>query len=160
MRRTDKEVKTNEGLVEIIDICKVLRIAVNDGSFPYIVPVNFGYSYRGEELVLYIHGAVGGKKFDLLAKNGNVAFEMDCHHKLVENEKPCDFSYEYGSVIGTGKAHIVEDMSEKNDALNHIMKHQCGRTFSFDEEAVKRVCVYEITVISLTGKKRWSVREA
>ena len=42
MRRSDREIKDFGKIVEIIKKCDVCRIAMNDGDFPYIVPLNFG----------------------------------------------------------------------------------------------------------------------
>ena len=42
MRRKDREITDFNEIIEIIKKCDVCRIAMNDGDFPYIVPLNFG----------------------------------------------------------------------------------------------------------------------
>jgi hypothetical protein len=34
-----------------------------------------------------------------------------------------------------------------------IMKHQCGKFFSFDDNSIKNLAVYKIDVTALSGKK-------
>ena len=41
MRRADREVTDVDGMIDIIDHCKVCHIALMDGEWPYIVAMNF-----------------------------------------------------------------------------------------------------------------------
>jgi nitroimidazol reductase NimA-like FMN-containing flavoprotein (pyridoxamine 5'-phosphate oxidase superfamily) len=40
---------------------------VDDGK-PYVVALNFGYDREGDDLILYLHSAMEGKKIDILKK--------------------------------------------------------------------------------------------
>lgn len=82
MRRDDREVKNMEEIQEILDTCKVCRLGMADGSRIYIVPMNFGYEFEGDSLILYFHGAGEGRKLELIRKNPEVGIEMDCRHEL------------------------------------------------------------------------------
>ena len=42
MRRKDREITDFDEIVDVIRACDVCRIAMNDGDYPYIVPMNFG----------------------------------------------------------------------------------------------------------------------
>ena len=86
MRNKSNEVKEFSEIVDIISRCDTIRIAMFDDPYPYIVPVNFGEEIIGDQVVFYIHTSYGGKKNDLLAKNPNIAFEMDCNHELYYHE--------------------------------------------------------------------------
>ena len=77
MRRKDREVTDFNTIVGIIDECEIIRIGLSDGDFPYIVPVNFAYTVEGSEICFYIHGAMAGKKYDMLTKKPYCSFEMD-----------------------------------------------------------------------------------
>ena len=57
MRRADREVTDVDGMIDIIDHCKVCHIAMMDGKWPYIVAMNFAYSYENGQLVIYLHSA-------------------------------------------------------------------------------------------------------
>jgi len=153
MRRSDREVKNLDALMDIISICKVCRIAVNDDLVPYIVPLNFGYSFDGNHLILYFHSARNGRKINIFKKNNIVGFEMDCNHKLIEADKACQYGFAYASIIGNGKIQFIESSLEKIEALNFIMNHQCGKTFNFQDADIQDVCVFKIIVDTFTGKK-------
>jgi len=152
MRRKDKEVTGIQELIGIIDQCKICRIAMVDGAGPYIVPMNFGYAYDGNQLVLYFHCAKEGRKIDAMKQNPMVCFEMDCEHRLIEGDNACSFAYSFKSVIGSGRAELVDDSEEKKTALSLLMKHQTGREFSFDDKMAASVTVFKIIAQEFAGK--------
>ena len=86
MRRSDREIKDFDEIIEVINKCDVCRLAINDGDYPYIVPMNFGLNIEDGKVVLYFHCASEGKKLELLRKNNKVAFEMDCGHEFILND--------------------------------------------------------------------------
>ena len=51
MRRKDREITEFAEIKNIFDKAKVLRIALNNGEYPYILPVNFGYETDGENFI-------------------------------------------------------------------------------------------------------------
>ncbi len=69
MRRKDREVTDFQEIVKIIDACQIMRLGLSDGDFPYIVPVNFAYEIK-ERKIFYIHGAMAGRIYDVLALCG------------------------------------------------------------------------------------------
>ena len=83
MRRKDREITDFNEIIEIIKKCDVCRIAMNDGDFPYMVPLNFGLDIQDGQAYLYFHAALEGKKLDLLKKDNRVTFEMDCGHNFI-----------------------------------------------------------------------------
>ena len=130
MRRKEREVTDIKEIREVLDSCKVCRLGMADEGGAYIVPLNYGYVLEDGVLTLYFHGAKEGKKLELIRKNPEVGFEMDGRHELMEGDKACQYSYYFASVIGKGKAVIVEDPEEKLRALEILMKHQTGKDFS------------------------------
>lgn len=150
MRRKDREITDFNALTDIIDKCDCCRIAINDDTFPYIVPMNFGLSKDNNKITLYFHCANEGKKLDLIRKNPNVSFEMDTKHILVKGETACDYSMDFESVCGTGIAEFVE---EKQFALNQIMnKFTKKDNYSFSQKDLEFVTVFKITATQITGK--------
>jgi len=156
MRRNDREITSLDEKLEIIDKCKVCRLALAEDNVPYIVPVNFGYSFNNETLTLYFHSAVEGKKLDILRKNNKVCFEMDCDTKLIEANTASKCSYAFKSIIGSGKVYFSDDAKEKLSALNLLMKHQTGKEIEnrFSDSDLAKVAVYKLVVDEFSGKKR------
>ncbi|MBM4241899.1 MAG: pyridoxamine 5'-phosphate oxidase family protein [Euryarchaeota archaeon] len=101
--------------MSIIKNATICRIALSVNKMPYIVPMNFGY----KDNRLYLHSASEGKKIDIIRENNNICFEMDIKHDLVKSESPCHYGMKYCSVIGFGKAYLVDDLDEKNNCSEH-----------------------------------------
>ena len=154
MRRRDREIETREEMLQVLDTCKVIRIGMYDEDGIYILPMNFGYTYEGDQLVFYIHGALEGKKLDLIKACGKVGFELDCDHELIEGRVPCQYGYRYASIVGNGTAEIIENPQEKMNGLSILMKCQTGKDFEFNERLVTIVSVIKITAGEFHGKRR------
>lgn len=153
MRRTDRQVTGLEEIKEILNQCRVCRMAMFDGSKSYLVPMNFGYEYH-KKLVFYLHSAVEGRKLDIIRSGYNqVCIEVDCEHDLIEGATACAYGYRYASVIGNGTAEIIEDTNEKIAGLLCLMHHQTGREFLINEKMAESVAVIRITIDELTAKR-------
>lgn len=154
MRRKDREISDMEELLKIIRKCDVCRIALFDEDYPYIIPMNFGYSYTGDSLKLYFHGAKEGTKLTLMEKNPKAAFEMDCSHRLVTGEEACDYSMEYESVCGNGTIRILGP-GQTVSALDILMKQYTEDTsLKYREAYLTSVAVMELTVEHISGKRK------
>lgn len=156
MRRKEREVTGSGEIKKFLDTCKVCRLGIMDGAKPYIVPMNMAYEFKEGKLSIYFHCAKEGKKVDLIQKNSNVCVEMDQEISLVEGNVPCQYSYRFMSIIGSGSAVIVEDEREKVYALTKIMKHQTGKDFDIFEKnpkLVSAVCIIRVDVMEYACKK-------
>ena len=69
MRRSDREITDRNEILQVMERCDVCRLALNDGEYPYILPLNFGMEQAGEQIILYFHGATEGKKLNLIARD-------------------------------------------------------------------------------------------
>ena len=154
LTRREREVTDINKIIEILDKSKVVRIGLVDGDEAYVVPMNYGYTYENEKLTLYLHGARRGKKIDLMQKNPKVFFEMDCDIVPFEGEVACKYGITYSSIMGKGKATILENPEEKMQALTHLMKTQTNKDFEFTEKLVSVVAVIRIDVTEFTAKHR------
>ena len=155
MRRKDKEITNLDEVINILEHTDVIRLAMNNGDFPYIVPVNFCYELTtNNQLIFYIHGAKVGTKVELLRQNPLLSFELDTGHQLITNEKACKYSFNYASVIGNGYATFIEEPTAKIAALKIMMnKFDPNKTFSFTEGDVRPISVIKIEVHAYTAKK-------
>ncbi len=156
MRRKDKEIIDINEKLEIIAKCKICRLGLSDNNYPYIVPLNYGFSHDDGKLTLYFHSAAEGKKVDIIKKNNNVCFEIDCDTKLIERENPCDYGYEFKSIIGFGKIIILNLKDEKINGLNYLMKQQTGKNikYDFNENELNNILVFKMSVDEFTGKQK------
>lgn len=134
---------------DILQRAVVCRLAVCDGNLPYVVPLNFGY----ETGHLYFHSAPEGRKIEALKANPNVCFEVDIDQEIVLGEHPCEWTARYRSVIGFGRARLLEDGEEKKKALDVILNHYAQGLFEYAAGAIDRVAIVEVAIESLTGKQ-------
>jgi uncharacterized protein len=148
LRRKDKQVKNHEEVEAILKRASVLRIALHDEPFPYLVPVNFGYA----DGWVYFHSASEGKKIDLIKKNNRVCFETEADFGLIRGDIPCHWSARYASVIGFGRVHLIEDPEGKKKGLGVILRHYSVDTLEIPDTSLARIVVIGIEVESMTGK--------
>ncbi|MEN6293848.1 MAG: pyridoxamine 5'-phosphate oxidase family protein [Methanobacterium sp.] len=152
MRRSDKEIKDKNCIEWILKKAKVCRIALCDKNKPYIVPMNFGF----DDNYIYLHSAREGRKIDLIKENNNICFEADIETEIVTADNACNWGMKYYSVIGSGKAHFIEDKNEKRNALNVIMQkysEKPGESFEYSKPSLDKITVIKVEIESLTGKK-------
>jgi nitroimidazol reductase NimA-like FMN-containing flavoprotein (pyridoxamine 5'-phosphate oxidase superfamily) len=94
-----------------------------------------------------------GKKIAMIRKNPRCCFEVDFCDQVIRSDKPCSWGMRYRSVIGYGRAAILDDPGEKRHGLNCIMQHYGGGTHEFSDTDIASVTVIRIRIESMTGKK-------
>ena len=152
--KREREVTDMEEILSILDKAKVLHLGLVDGDEPYVVPMNYGYTMDNGKMTVYLHGALKGRKLDVMRVNPKVFFEMDCDIVPFEGKTACNYGITYASVMGRGKAVIVEDTEEKIKGLQVLMKTQTGRDFDITDKMANIVSVIRIDVSDFTAKKR------
>lgn len=153
MRRKDRQITDFNEIIEIIKKCDVCRIALHDGDFPYIVPLNFGLDVQGQQVFFYFHAATEGKKLDLIAKDNRASFEMDCDHNFILYEERMSCTMGYASVTGHGTIEIVPE-EDKYNALKILMRQYHAEDFAFNRDMMQVTTVMKMTVIDMVGKRR------
>ena len=155
MRRADREVTDYQQIKSIIEQAKVVHLGMIDNDRPYIVPMQYGFVFTDGKLTLYVHCAKEGRKLDVIKKNPRVFIELETNVAIVSGgDVPCKYGSEYASVMGDGRAVIVEDSAEKIFGLQLMMKTQSGRDFEITEQMAASVTVLRIDVPCVTAKRR------
>ena len=153
MRRKDREITDFNELVKIMEKCDVCRLALNDGDYPYILPVNYGMQVENGKVTLYFHGAEKGRKYEVIEKDDRASVEMDCSHQLIFDEKKASCTMKYESVIGRGRIELLPE-AEKMDALVRLTDRYHEDHFEFGTAIVPHTVVMKLTVEEMTGKRR------
>lgn len=158
MRRKDREVGFDV-IQKIIAQAHVARIGMFADDYPYVVPVNYGYEWQGEQLILYVHGAVKGKKIDCLQANPHVCVEFDLGATLMpaSDGQAANYSAAFQSVIGYGTAEIITAPAVKMHGLDLLMQHETGHGLADFKgpkpQQIKATSVLKLTLTNLTGKE-------
>ena len=148
MRRNDKEIKDLAAIETVIRDSLVCRLGLSRNDQPYVVPLCFGY----RDNTLYFHSSPEGKKIEILKSNGDVCFEFDIDHEVVQDVKPCKWTMKYRSVIGYGRATLVEDLEEKRKGLDAIIEHYSGRCLDYPATAMESTTIIKVEIENMTGK--------
>ncbi len=138
-----------DAIEAIISQASVCRLALLDGDAPTIVPLCFGY----RDGVLYFHGALKSKKYELIRKHPRVCFEFDILAGVIPAPEPCDWDMRYRSVVGYGEASMVENKGEKQQALSIITGQYTKQPITISEDRVKSTAVFKVIIASMTGKQ-------
>lgn len=155
MRRKDREVAAPDEIAAILEKCPVGHLALSDGDRAYVVPLNFAWRTAEGKTTLYFHCAKEGRKIDLIRKNPNACFEADCSFSLVKGSSACRWSALFESVIGEGRAALVDDPAEKQEALDLLMKRYGyeGKP-SYEPTELAAVAVIRLELDEISAKRK------
>lgn len=150
----EKLVTDMDAIIKILDESKIVHVGMIDGDEPYVVPMNYGYTFEDGKLTLWLHCAKRGRKLDVLRANNKVFFEMECGLQPFDGDIACRYGISYSSIMGRGTAEIVEDIEVKKAALAYLMKTQTSLDFEFEDKMAAIVSIIRIDTIEFTAKHR------
>jgi hypothetical protein len=162
MRQAEREITDPGSLERILHEAKVLFLALRDFPAPYVLPVCFGHdpanppgtAARG---TLYVHCAPTGAKIDLLRADPAVGFSACTDMTVRPGAAACDFSCRSESVVGTGRARVVETEEERIRGLDAIMRHYAegpaAAAPAYRPGSLSRTSVIAVDIDSLRGKR-------
>ena len=150
--KQEKEIFKVSAIEAIIKKALICRFGLSDGENPYIVPLSFGY----KDKTLYFHSAAKGKKIDIIRKNPRVCFEIDINSKIIKAEDACNWGMKYQSVIGYGKAVLLQNTDEKREALKIIMSQYSDEQYHFVDKEIQKAAVIKLEIEDMTGRQSGS----
>lgn len=154
MRRKEREVTDINKILKIIAKAKFLHLGLFTDSYPYVVPLHYGYEYQNGVLIFYMHSAKEGYKLDLIRQNPKVCITLETDVKLLSGgEIPCMYGSSFASVMGTGIAELVDNPQEKIHGLNLLMQNQTGQTFEINENMAATVEVIKVVINDFSSKE-------
>lgn len=135
MRKARRQ-KDAEWAFDVFDKAPYVTVSMTrpDGS-PYGVPLNL---VRKDNDTFYFHCAEEGEKLDCLRHNPVVSLSAvsKCTPKYEEEKN--NFTEYFHSAIALGKAEIVEDDSEKIEALRLLCTRFLPKFMDHFDEAIQR----------------------
>jgi nitroimidazol reductase NimA-like FMN-containing flavoprotein (pyridoxamine 5'-phosphate oxidase superfamily) len=120
LRRLPKRGSFDREMVySILDEAFICHIGFTVDDQPYVIPTAFG---RVED-DLYIHGSSASRMLRTLSGGVEMCFTTTLVDGLVIARSAFHHSINYRSVVVLGKATLVEDLDEKNRALEAVTNH-------------------------------------
>lgn len=153
MRRQDRRITDPAMICAVLDKCRTLHLGLVEDGRVYIVPLNYGWTEENGRYILYAHSAAEGRKIDLIRGGADVGFEMETGVEYFDADTACGWGNRYESIIGEGRATLLETPEEKRQALAAIMAHYSARRdYTFEDAMVNLVQVIQIDVTALSCK--------
>lgn len=148
MRKSSRS-KDAEWALEVFDRAPYVTVSMTrpDGT-PYGLPLSL---VRKDADTFYFHCAGEGEKLDCLRLNPTVSLSAvsKCTPKFEEEKN--NFTEYYHSAVAIGKAEVVEDASEKTEALRLLCLRFLPKFMDHFEDAVRRsLAVTTVVRITLT----------
>jgi len=120
--RTGYQITDREEIKSILDNAAICRLGFSEQGIPYVIPINYGYTYENDIITLFFHSGREGRKLEIIKTNPIVCFEADTVQRLNPEEDPGGNAIKWESIIGTGTIEDVTDFDEKKFMLGNMMK--------------------------------------
>jgi uncharacterized protein len=154
VREADRAVYDREAAYRILDegfLCHVGFVA--DGQ-PFVIPTSYG---RKDDS-LYIHGSAASRMLRQLKESVPVCVTVTLLDGLVLARSIFNHSMNYRSVVILGKAALVDDPTEKIEALRllseHIIPGRWAESRQPNERELKATSVLRLPIEEFSAKVR------
>ena len=107
---------------DIIRKCPYCMVGItNLQGNPYVIPMNFAY----RDGVIYLHSGPDGGKLEMVKQHPQVCITFCEGHELVymHRQVACSYSMKSRSVMCRGNVRFIEEMDEKRNILDLVMRH-------------------------------------
>ena len=111
MRRFEREVLEDALINEMLKMYDIAFLGLNDGDFPYVVPMTFGYEMNEEGLDVYLHSATQGHKVQLMQADPHVALAFALYHDFPDRKYKGHY-HDYRSVMAKGTLSFIDPQSD------------------------------------------------
>jgi uncharacterized protein len=143
-----------ETVFKILDEAFVCHVGFVVEGQPYVIPTNYGRV--GE--TLYLHGSAASRMLRTLSEGIPVCVTATLIDGLVLARSAFHHSVNYRSVVILGTARLVEDPTEKMEALRlfteHIMKGRWDQIRQPNEQELKGTTVLALPLEEVSAKVR------
>jgi len=143
-----------ETVYAILDDGFVCHVGFSVDGQPFVIPTNYGRS--GE--TLYLHGSAASRMLRTLSEGVPVSVTVTHVDGLVLARSAFHHSVNYRSVVILGTARLVDDPTEKMEALRvfteHVMKGRWDDVRQPNEQEMKATTVLALPIEEVSAKIR------
>ena len=145
MRQRRREVTDPAIICAMLDRMEILYLGMNDGPAPYVVPLNFGYTFD-DDLTFYFHCAKAGHKLDCLTRDPNVCVTAASFVSYA-GASVKGHLHDYRSVIARGVARQIDPQKEPEAfraAMERILVHNDRDPSDADSPVMHHLQIWRI----------------
>ena len=150
VRRKDREITDRDVLKQVLGSTKYVTVALSMDKEPYLVSLSHGYDEAAN--CLYFHCADEGKKLVYMKANSRVWGQAVLDFGVTDE---CD--YAYTSVHFRGKASMIEDLREKQHAIEVLVRQLSEnpeeKLAKIKPEKLARTAMGRIDIEYMSGKQ-------
>ena len=150
VRRKDREITDRDVLKQVLRSTKYVTVALCMDNEPYLVSLSHGYDEATN--CLYFHCADEGKKLVYMKANSRVWGQAVLDYGVTDE---CD--YAYTSVHFRGKASMIEDLREKQHAIEVLVRQLSEnpeeKLAKIKPEKLARTAMGRIDIEYMSGKQ-------
>jgi uncharacterized protein len=154
VRESDRGVYDREAVYRILDEAFICHIGFTVEGQPFVIPTSFGRA--GDNL--YVHGSAASRMLRNLDKGVPVCITVTLLDGLVLARSIFNHSMNYRSVVLLGTATLVEDPTEKLEALRrlseHILPGRWAESRQPNERELKATSVLRMPITEFSAKVR------
>lgn len=125
MIKSDREILDTAIIRAILDRIDTVHVGINDGVYPYVVPLSFGFDLDEETLDIYIHCALKGYKLHLMQNDPHVCCTFSAFsnfpRKLYKGHR-----HDFRSVMAFGEVRLIDREQEPRAyarAIRRLLEH-------------------------------------
>lgn len=145
MRQKARQVADRAIICAMLDQMDTMYLGIHDEPAPYVVPLNFGYTFD-DDLVFYFHCAKAGHKLELLARNPHVCVTASQFISYAQGSVK-GHRHDYRSVIARGTAQPIDALQEPEAfryALENLLLHNHRDPSDADSPVVRHMQMWRI----------------
>jgi uncharacterized protein len=143
-----------ETVYSILDSAFVCHVGFSVDGQPFVIPTNYGRSGN----TLYLHGSAASRMLKNLSAGVPVCVTVTHVDGLVLARSAFHHSVNYRSVVILGTARLVDDPTEKNEAMRlfteHVMKGRWDDVRQPTEQELKATTVLALPLEEVSAKVR------
>lgn len=158
-QRIPSHTRGEEWIKEFLHRAAVGHIAHNRGDQPFVTPTNFWFDEARKRIIF--HSNIAGRTRDNLEHNPKVCMEASEYGRFLPANTALEFGIQFRSVMVFGTVQILEDIQEKSEVLNKLLKKYFPHMTPGIEyrpittQELARTTVYAINIESWSGKENW-----
>ena len=157
VRRKDREITDAAEMRQVLKATKYVTVALCMEDESYLVSLSHGYDEAKN--CLYFHCAPEGKKLVYLKANSKVWGQAVLDFGVTDE---CD--YAYTSVHFSGKMHLIDDLKEKQHAIEVLVRQVSlnpeAKLSKIKPEKLSKTTMGRIDIDYMSGKKHQSPKSS